>query len=283
MSFGSPYFTLPDFTYYRAKSLKEALELLKEKKGSARVMAGGVGLVALMKERLVSPSFVIDIKGIPELKGVEVQDGFIRIGACTTLEELSENKYVKDYMNALHEAAREAADIAIRARATIGGNVCEAIPWVDMPAPLIALDAEVEIQSLKGSRLISVESFLKGMLEVDIAEEEIVTGFRIPLKGRRSIFRKFNSGSEFSLASIAVSISDEDVRVVYGSVSPKPLRCPQVEEIIKSEGLSEAVIRKAIGVAGSSVECMDDVLSSSEYRKNIVEFLTASVLRELRK
>ncbi len=282
MSFGSPYFTLPEFTYLRARRIEEVLQLLEEKGEDARLLAGGVGLISFMKERLVSPSIVIDIKGIEELRGIKLEGSKISIGACTTLQEISENELIRKEIPALHQASGEAADIAIRGRATIGGNVCEAIPWVDMPVALLALDADIHLLSRRGERMLKVGNFLKGMLETDLRQNELVTKFTVPTPKRRSIFRKYAKGSEFAIASISICV-DGEVRVVYGSVAPTPVRCKEVEQIIEREGISESSIRKASKVARESVECMDDVLASSAYRKHIVGILTASALKEIQR
>jgi carbon-monoxide dehydrogenase medium subunit len=283
MSFGSPYLTLPDFSYYKAKTLEEALDILEQKEGSARILAGGVGIISFMKERLVTATDLVDIKGIKELKGVSLESDSVRIGSCTTLQEISENSLIESKLGALYQASRNAADIAIRNRATVGGNVCEAIPWVDIPVALIALDSTINITSKKGKREMKVESFLKGMFETDLKQDEIVTHFKVPLHSLRSTFMKFSKGSEFAIASVAIGIGDRGSRIVFGSVAEKPVRCREVEEIIDKEGITEHSIRKAMKQARESVECMDDVLASSEYRKQIVSILTVNALKEVQK
>lgn len=280
MSFGSSYFTLPDFNYYRPATLKEAFELLEEKE-EPRLMAGGVGLIALMKERLVSASSIVDIKAIEELKGIRYEKDQIIIGSCTTLNEISEDKRIKETLHSLHQASSQAADPAIRSRATIGGNICEAIPWVDMPSVLISLGAKAEIKSKNSARIVEVEDFLKGVLEIDLKQNEILTSLIIPLTKRKSIFQKYSRGSEFSIASISISYEPGNTRVVYGSVNSKPVRCKDAEEVINSEGLNMQTIRKVSEIAYREVECMEDVLASSSYRKNIVRLLTTRALVEL--
>ena len=198
MSFGSPYVTLPDFTYHSPKSLEEALQLLREHGDEAKVMGGGIGLIAFMKERLMSPSHLIDMKGVEELRGVRQTEGRgLRIGAAVTLSELlEEGKLGKEYA-VLREAISRVADPMIRRRATLVGNLCEAIPWVDSPPALMALDATVEAVGTEGKRSIPVSSFIRGPVDIDLAPTEIVTAVEIPgARGREGAFEKFTAGSE---------------------------------------------------------------------------------------
>jgi len=283
MSFGSPYVTLPDFTYHNPKSLEEALQLLREHGDEAKVMGGGIGLIAFMKERLMSPSHLIDMKGVEELRGVRQTEGRgLRIGAAVTLSELlEEGKLGKEYA-VLREAISRVADPMIRRRATLVGNLCEAIPWVDSPPALMALDATVEAVGTEGKRSIPVSSFIRGPVDIDLAPTEIVTAVEIPgARGREGAFEKFTAGSEFSLASVAVvTVNDgrkRSARVVYGAVNSTPARSTEVEDAIK-DGITPASVRKAALVASEKVECMDDVLASSMYRKHLVRVITTKVL-----
>ncbi len=283
MSFGSPYTTLPDFDYHRPKTLEEALSLLQEHGDEAKLMGGGIGLIAFMKERLMSPAHVIDMKGIEELNELSrVPGGGLRIGAAVTLSELLEEGKLGKEFAVLQEAIARVADPMIRRRATLVGNLCEAIPWVDSPPALIALDASVEAAGAKGRRSVTVSSFIKGPVDIDLGPDEIVTAVSIPpAKGREGVFEKFTAGSEFSLASVAVVLTSEGrkrmPKVVYGAVNSTPARSPEVEEEIK-DGITPGAIRKAAQVAEAKVECMDDVLASSAYRKHLVRVITTKAL-----
>lgn len=282
MSFGSPYVTLPDFTYHRPANLVEAVALLKEHGDEAKLMGGGVGLIAFMKERLMSPTHVIDIKGMRELQEVEQTAKGLKIGAGVTIGQLLEGGRLKKDYAVLNEALSRVADPMIRRRATLVGNLCEAIPWVDSPPALIALDASVEVVGVEGNRTVPASSFIRGPVDIDLSPTEIVTGITVPgASGTTSAFEKFTAGSEFSLASVAVLIRNEgrkkSARVVFGAVNSTPIRSPEVEEEIR-DGLNPASIRKAATVASEKVQCMDDVLASSPYRKHLVQVITTKVL-----
>jgi len=288
MSFGSPYTTLPDFEYHRASSVDDVIRLLKEFGDEAEVMAGGVGLMAFMKERLLSPGHLIDIKDVKELRQIAYSagDGLI-IGSAVTIEEVAASQDVKARYQALHEAATKTADPMIRARATLVGNLCEAIPWVDSPPVLMALDATVEIAGSGGRRTVPVGSFIKGPVEVDLASDEFVTKIQVPDRGQasRSAFEKFTGGSEFALASVAVSVGVADgkrkARVIFGSINSVPVRCVEAEQVLQEAELGQATIRKAAEVASEKVECVSDVLASADYRKHLVRVITTKALRRL--
>ncbi|MEM3398606.1 MAG: xanthine dehydrogenase family protein subunit M [Nitrososphaerota archaeon] len=288
MSFGSPYFTLPDFIYHKPKTLKGALELLEKYGDEAKILAGGVGLIAFMKERLVSPSHVIDVKEIPELKRLEYRKGEgLIIGATITFSELESYQVVREKYRALYQAVKLASDSIIRNRATLVGNVCEAIPWVDGPPPLIAYGAEVEIRSLDRVRRVPVADFIKGPVEIDLEPREIVTSIHVPEvpDEAKSGFVKFNIGSEFALVNLAAYLSlngkKKDVRLVYGAISPKPVRALEAEKILLAEGDMRTLITSAALKASEELEVISDVLASEDFRRHLIKVLTVKLLTEL--
>jgi len=285
MSFGSPYVTLPDFTYHRPKTLDETIALLKEHGDQAKVMGGGVGLIAFMKERLMSPAHIIDVKGVAELKRVGRAPGKgLTVGAGVSIAELLDGGSLDGY-SVLREALERVADPMIRRRATLVGNLCEAIPWVDSPPALISLDSTVEIAGPNGRRTLPVSGFIRGPVDIDLNPDEIVTQVVIPdPKGTMSAFEKFTGGSEFSLASVAVAISNggrkRTAKVVYGAVNSMPVRCAEAEQAL-ADGVTPASMRKAADVASEKVECVDDVLATAAYRRHLVRVITTKVLRRM--
>lgn len=287
MSFGSPYVTLPDFTYHSPKTLDETIALLREHGDQAKVMGGGVGLIAFMKERLMAPAHVIDVKGVAELKRVEGSpERGLTIGAGVSIAELLEGGWLEGYA-VLREALEKVADPMIRRRATLVGNLCEAIPWVDSPPALIALDAALEIAGPNGRRNIPVSGFIRGPVDIDLNSDEIVTGVTIPnAKGTASAFEKFTGGSEFSLASVAVFITNggrkRRAKMVYGGVNTTPVRCAEAEGAL-ADGVTPASMRKTADIASEKVECVDDVLATAAYRRHLVKVITIRALRRMMK
>jgi carbon-monoxide dehydrogenase medium subunit len=283
MSFGSAYTTLPDFEYHKPTSLDEVLGLMKEYGDDAKLMGGGVGLIAFMKERLMSPAHVIDVKELRQLSNVAGKG--VTIGAAVSISELLEGEVLKKDYAVLHEALAKVADPMIRRRATLVGNLCEAIPWVDSPPALIALDATVAIAGPDGSRRVPVGNFIRGPVDIDLGPSEVVTAIEIPrAKGAESAFEKFTGGSEFSLASVAVVVSNggrsRSAKVVYGAVNSIPFRSVEVEGAI-ADGITPGSVRKAANIASETVECVDDVLATAAYRKHLLKVITTKVLRRM--
>jgi len=286
MSFGSAYTTLPDFEYHKPTSLEEVIGLMKEYGDDAKLMGGGVGLIAFMKERLMSPAHVIDVKEVKELRQLSnVAGKGMSIGAAVSISELLEGGVLKKDFTVLHEALAKVADPMIRRRATLVGNLCEAIPWVDSPPALIALDATVAIAGPDGSRSVPVGSFIRGPVDIDLSPSEVVTAVEIPrVKGSESAFEKFTGGSEFSLASVAVMVSNggksKSAKVVYGAVNSTPVRSEEVEDAI-ADGITPGSVRRAAEIASEKVECVDDVLATAAYRKHLLRVITTKVLRRM--
>ncbi|MEM3186355.1 MAG: xanthine dehydrogenase family protein subunit M [Conexivisphaerales archaeon] len=290
MSFGSPYFTLPRFRYEKPDTLEKALSILQENRDDARILAGGVGLLNLMKERLVEAKVLVDIKGIKELHKLEYKKGQgLTIGSTVTLNEILEHPILKQRYTALYQAISTLSDNNLRNRSTLVGDLCEALPWIDSPAPLIAFDASVNITGPEGYRSVKVESFIKGMAEVDLAPVEIVTSITLPEQTdtSRSIYLKFARGTEFGLVNLAVVASnlkkyvDRSVRIVYSAIDTKPVRALEAESVFKEDLPPRDMISRAVEKIRDTIEPMSDNLASGQYRKHLMQVMTYEALTRI--
>jgi carbon-monoxide dehydrogenase medium subunit len=290
MSFGSPYFTVPKFEYSRPKTLREALEFLDKNGEDTKVMAGGVGLLAFMKERLIDCKYVLDIKGISELRELTYQKGKgLKVGAAVTLAELLELPVLKEKYTALYDAVKNLSDPNLRNRSTLLGDLCEALPWIDAPPPLILFDAEVVITSLKGQRRVKVKDFITGTAETVLLPSELACSVDVPdpTPGTVSRYMKFSKGTEFSIASVgALAVDGKDatkrkVKIAYGAINLMPIEAVEAEKVFGQDKPVENLIAEALKVVDSSVETVTDILGSAEYRKHLVKVQTARVLREV--
>ncbi|MCL4344711.1 MAG: FAD binding domain-containing protein [Nitrososphaerota archaeon] len=281
MSFGSPYMTIPKFSYLKPNSISEAIELLEKYGDDAKVKAGGIGIIAFMKERLTSASYLVDLKGIPELGMVQESDGYLRIGATVTLRRLEEMRNLK--LMALHEAVSSIADPIIRQSATLVGDTCEAIPWVDAPPALISLGAYAHVAGKKGTRDIPVSQLIKGTGELSIDSGEIITGISIPESGGNSTYVKFSSGSEYSIASASVNVNpkSKELTIVMGAVAESPRIFNQSTVEWKWGESVEKNIRGVWKTFDDRLEPMSDMLSSSEFRMKISKMVVARALKDL--
>ncbi len=280
MSFGSPYVTLPRFSYLRPRSLDEAFEALEG--GNAKVMAGGIGLLNFMKERLLAPSVVIDIKGIPELSGIRLS-GDVRIGAAVRLVELEENRSLELIAPTLYRAVRQIADPIIRSSATLVGDVCEAIPWTDGPTALAALDASASVVSKNGERKVKVADLVQGLGQLAIDENEIVKEITFSSGYKKGTYVKFSNASEYALASVAVAYSPESgiARVSVGSLAEKPQVFTLEDAGTSPDEEVSAMIRKVSSYIESGLSAVDDILGSAEFKKQVAKALIIKAFKEV--
>lgn len=290
MSFGSSYLTLPDFKYVNPKSLQETLRVLDEHKGEAKILAGGVGLFAFMKERLVAPEYVVDIKGISELQALrdEGSNGLV-VGAAVNLNRLLELEPLKDRYKALRDCIRLLGDPVLRNRSTLMGDLCEALPYLDAPTPLLIFDAEVEAASVRGRRRIPVSEFIKGVAETALEPNELAVSVHLkaPPENSRSVFLKHTSNVEFSITNVAALCANPSrpeariMRYACGAITPTAARVHEVEELFKRKAPIAQLIDEAIKVIGRTVEPMTDVLAKAEYRSHMLEILSIKAFHDL--
>ncbi len=289
MSFGAPYLTLPSFKYVKPKTLREALEFLAEHGEDAKIMAGGVAVIDFLKERLTEADYIVDIKGIEELGGIRYEENKgLTMGSTITLYSLRESRIIREKYSALHEALKTLDPILIH-RATIGGNICEAFPWMDTVPPLLVFDAELNIISLKGKRKVKLKDFIKGTAEIDLNPDEILESIFVPEPpvNSKSKYVKVLAKSEFGVVNIAglvsnpVDPSKRIVKLAYGAASPTPTLVPQVEEIFRREAPLNKLIEEATSVVLETVSPMTDIHASEEYRRYLIDVLTRKILFEL--
>ena len=263
-------------TYHRATSVSEAVQLLAGNEG-AKVLAGGHSLIPMMKLRLASPSVLVDIGRIEEMKGISADGAGLSIGALTTQAEIASSDLVKERASALAEAAGVVGDPAVRNRGTIGGNVSHSDPASDLPTVLTALGATYNITGPGGQRSVAAADFSTGLLETALAEDEILTGVSIPAtpSGSGSAYVKFpHPASRYAVVGAAAIVTVQDGRcasasVVVGGVEATPTRASSVESALAHADLNdEALGAAAAAVAGDfQGDSMSDIFASAEYRQ----------------
>ncbi|ADV64839.1 FAD binding domain-containing protein [Desulfurococcus mucosus] len=266
------------FNYYEPASLREALEILSELGGSARILAGGTDLLVKMKTRQVEPKAVVNIKRIRELKGITVEDGRVRIKALTTLREIEESPIVAKYIPALRDAVKQMASIQVRSMATIGGNLCNASPAADTAPPLLVHNASVKIVGLNRERTVPLASFFKGPGSTVLEPGEILAEVIVEAEPGSSAFMKIGRVAvDLAVASAAVYVElngdiVEEARIAAGAVAPTPIRCPVAEGALKGRRLSEVGLNVFKPIEGE-VKPISDARASAEYRRHLVRIL----------
>ncbi len=277
---------LPPFVYHSPQSLPEALNLLAGQGAGAKVLAGGTDLLVQMKKREISPGHLINLKGIAALKGIAYDEkNGLRIGSLTTLEALERSEIVKDRYRMLWDAVRLMASPQVRSLATIGGNLCGAVPSADTAPPLIALGASGRIVGRSGERGIEIERFFKGPKQSALEKDEILAEILIPNPPKISAgtYLKLMRRAAMDLALVGVAVylrldsekkTCSEARVALGAVAPTPMRALEAEAVLTKRKIDESLAAEAGKVASRVCSPIGDIRSSLEYRCSMVEVLT---------
>jgi carbon-monoxide dehydrogenase medium subunit len=282
---------IKDFEYFAPKTLKEALTLLDKYQDECKVIAGGQSLLILMRQRLVTPEYLIDIKGISELNYItsDAKEG-LKIGALATHRTIEKSPAMKNGFSVLGEMERRLASVQTRNWGTIGGNICHGDPAGDPVPVLIALKSTLKMASLKGERTMPVEDFTQDYFETALEPNELLTEIQVPLPlpHTSAAYTKFNIiESDVATVGVAVSLTlgsgsgvCEDVRIALGATAPTPMRAKKAEGVLQGNKITDTLLREAGVVASTEAEPISDIAASAEYRRELVRVLVARVGKE---
>ena len=284
---------LPKFEHHRPASIPEALDLLARYGERAEAYAGGTDVLVAMKRREKVPDHLIDLKRIVEMKGIQSDEkAGIRIGALTTLAELERSTPVKEGLSSLWDAVNVMGSPQIRTLATIGGNLCSAMPSADTAPPLIALGASVRIVGPRGERAVEVEDFFKGPGQSDLKPGEILFQIFIPrgFVNRGGAYLKLmrRSAKDLSQVGVAVCVSPDpaekkicrEATIALGAVARTPIRTPKAEKILVDKEITRAVAKEAGRMASQEARPRSSIRASKEYREAMIEVLTERAVME---
>lgn len=283
---------LNHFEYYNPKTMGEAFELVGRLGSKARVLAGGTDLLLMMKEKMIAPQYLIDINGVPEFSGISYETGKgAVIGAATKISEIEYSALIQEKYFALHQAAGELGSVQVRTMATIGGNSCHASPAAETPSPLVALGAKVVLSSTGGERELPLEEFILGNRKTALGEGELLTRFILPEPAPKSACRYAYIGlrgaMEIDAVNMAVNLVLEadgrtvkDLKLVMGSVAPRPLVSVEVPAILVGREFSSESMEKAAVAAAGEANPISDIRASAEYRREVLAVLARRLLQE---
>lgn len=273
---------LRQFDYIEPQTVKEACEALSNDDEDVRIYAGGTSLLLLMKQGIVRPQALVNIKSIPGLRYIEEENGSVRIGALTTHYDLEVSPVIEKYFPVITEVWPEVANIRVRSTGTIGGNLGFAEPLTDAPPILIALDARVKVATATEERVMPLEELFVGYYETCLQPNELIVEVQVdkapPNLGLK--YLRFSAGSDKPAVGAAVAItvgSDgkcEDARIVLGCVAPTPLRVREAEDVLKGNAFDPEGAAQAAEIAGETSSPLADLRGSEEYKKSIAEVLT---------
>ena len=264
------------FEYERADSADAALALLAEHGDEAKLIAGGMSLLPLMKLRLAVPTVLVDVGRLDDLSYVHDGGDHVAIGALTRHRDLETSALLGAECGMLRAVAAEVGDNQVRHRGTIGGSVAHGDPASDLPAALLALDATFVARGPAGTREIAAAQFFTGFLETALGADELLTEIRVPKTGANGFsYQKFNRRAQdwAIVGAVAVQVHGA-ARVALVNMGPTPLRATAVEAALAAgASVTEAAARAAEGTEPSS-----DLNAGVEYREHLARVLTRRAL-----
>jgi carbon-monoxide dehydrogenase medium subunit len=278
------------FDYIRPGDMEDAIAALQAN-DEPYLLAGGTDLLIGMKTRAVQPKCLIDLKGIPDLDGIEYDDGF-KLGALTTVRDVEVSPLIREKIPALSEAAGTLGSIQIRNRATIGGNLCHGSPAADMAAILLAMNCEVKIATGNGARTIGLDQFFIAPNRTALKPNEILGQLIIPkeIEQFKGIYLKHGPRKAMDIGMVNIAILlDADagsglcnqIMIALGAVAPRPIRAKKAEALLNGNKLKPESIQKAAEAAAGEATPITDFRASAGYRKDLVENLVARGIHQI--
>jgi aerobic carbon-monoxide dehydrogenase medium subunit len=270
------------FDYEAPTSLDEALQLLAGADDrEVKVLAGGQSLLPVLRLRLAAPELVVDLGRIAELRGVREDGDAIVIGAMTTHDDVLREPLIRQHALLLAEAARTVADPQIRHRGTFGGSLAHADPAGDMPAPALALDAEMVIAGPSGRRTVPAAEFFQDLFTTALDENEILVEVRVPKHtGWGAHHEKFSPVAQaWSIVAVAAAVRVEggtiaEAKVALTNMALVPIRASAVEQALVGREATAEAIRDAAGRAAEGTSPVSDANADEDYRRHLATVLT---------
>ena len=265
------------FDYFAPRSIAEAIEILSAHRDDVKVLSGGQSLLPLMKMRLSKPAYIVDIGKIPGLNTISEEGNSLVVGALVTHAQMEYSDLLQKRCPLLPQTAATIADIQIRNRGTVGGSVAHADPAGDMPAAIMALDAEIKVVGPNGERWIKADDFFLGLLMSVLEPDEIVSAVRVPVtdNDKTAYLKAAPRSSGFAVVGVAVRITMDSAasctRAALGitGITDKAYRPNRAEEILTGKKLDSKIIAQAAAESTRNIEVIEDINGSSEYRTHL--------------
>ena len=268
------------FSYARATSVVNALELLAAHGDDAKVLSGGQSLMPAMNLRLISPELIVDIGGIAELRGIAVRDHVLTIGALTRHVDLQRSPEITAHAPLLTEAIAHVAHPAIRNKGTIGGSLAHADPASELPACMVALDATIVIRSQSGERRVPARDFFTGIYETALSADELLTAVELPVARKNSahFFCEFaRRHGDYAIVGAAVQaiVEDDrfaDLRLVFFAVGDRPVLSSAASKLI-NVAVTPAVVSDVSMALGEELDPPEDQQATASMRRHLAKVL----------
>jgi carbon-monoxide dehydrogenase medium subunit len=275
------------FEYHAPATIQEAIALLTQYDGEAKILAGGHSLLPIMNLRLAQPKALIDIGKIPSLSGIREENGTIVIGAMTTHYMVESSTLLKQQMPILPETAAVIGDVQVRNRGTIGGSIAHADPAGDLPAAAMALDLQLKAVGPRGERTIRAREFFVDILTTALQPDEILTEIRVLAFAPRtgSAYEKFpNPASRYAIVGAAAVVTldgngvCQNASVGLNGITGKPVAAVGVEQALVGKRLNDQAIQEAAAKAAEGLEPLGDIFASATYRAHLARVYTRRAL-----
>jgi carbon-monoxide dehydrogenase medium subunit len=274
------------FEYHCPTSLPDAIALLGRLGDTARLLAGGHSLLPMMKLRFAEPAHLVDLRRIPDLRGISEADGEIHIGAMTTEHEIVASPLLAEKLPLLVEGARWIADPQVRYRGTIGGDIAHGDPANDHPALMLALHASFVLRGSRGERVVPADGFFLGTYSTQLAPDEVLTAIRIPIPpaGTGWAYQKLKRKiGDFATAASAVVLQMKGGNVARASIAltnvgPTPLKARETEDFLAGQPLTEATLAEAARLAMAVCDPAEDLRGDADYKRAMAGEMTRRAL-----
>ena len=275
------------FEYYAPRSLSEAVNFLAAHKDDVKILSGGQSLLPLMKMRLSKPEYIVDIGRIPGLDTITAEGNHIVVGAMATHAQIQASALLQKSCALLPQTAVTIADVQVRNCGTLGGSIAHADPAGDMPAAILALDAEIKAVGPDGERWIKAEDFSLGLLMSVLEPDEIVTAIKVPVTlGEKTAYLKAAPRSSgFAVVGVAVRLaldgSGNCSRAALGitGVTDKAYRAERAEKMLAGKKLDGSLIESAATEATRNIDVIEDINGSVEYRTHLTHVYVARAIQ----
>ncbi len=280
----------PDFDYFRANSLQEALTCLQKHGANAQLLAGGQSLLAMLNLRLASPHILIDISRIPGLSSIERHGSVLRIGALVTHRQLLDSAEVAASVPLLAQAVPYVAHLAIRNAGTIGGSLALADPAAEYPSVALALQATLIATSLRGERRIAAADYFQGLYQTALAEDEILTAVEFPVATPEQSFsfqELARRRGDYAMVGVACAITwsagrVSDARITFLAMGDGPVLASHAMKALVGTSLDAAAIQASQQALSQDLAPAGDLQATPETKCHLARVLMGRALNPLR-
>jgi carbon-monoxide dehydrogenase medium subunit len=279
---------LPPLEYACPTTLSEAVALLASRDGDAKAIAGGQSLMPMMAFRIATPSLLVDLRKLSELRGIKISADGVRLGAMVRWRDIEDDKQLATAHPLLKAAVEHIAHYQIRNKGTVGGSVAHADPAAEMPGIVVTCDAEISVMGKSGLRVIAAADFFQGVLTTALEPDEIITEIKLPAwpAKRRWGFQEFSRRrGDFAMAAAALfydldaSGKASNAHVGIIGVGDLPVRLPEVEAVLNGNAIDEATIARAAEVTSATVNAQQDIHASAAYRRSLAGTMVERALQ----